>query len=93
MKLIGGQMRAVATPHGHVPHTNCTMIRDITQGKTIHHCCKDHKNNIIVTYNELTQHTAGPLIQLSGVELPKTWRNVNLHTPECIIIYISYYSL
>jgi hypothetical protein len=33
MQQIGGRMRAVPTPHGHVPQANSTII-DITQGIT-----------------------------------------------------------
>jgi hypothetical protein len=49
MQQIGGRMRAVATPHGHVPQANSTIITDITQGKTNHRSCNGHNNNIIVT--------------------------------------------
>jgi hypothetical protein len=84
MQQIGGRMRAVPTPHGHVPQANSTII-DITQGTTNHHSCNSHNNNIIVTYNDLMQHTAGTLTQLPVLELPTTCTNGNLYTPDCTI--------
>jgi hypothetical protein len=84
MQQIGGQMRVVVTPQGHVPHKNSTIIRDFTEGKTIRRWYRDPKS--IISYCELMQNTARPLSQLSFVvEIIKTSRSVNLHTPNCTI--------